>query len=140
MAVGWFSGQSDVVQKLHERQVPVFASPLDAVTGPFFGLEHRRAQDELMQMPPDLSDLFTPNPEPTRALLRRHVSQGLLTLPERETFGVLQTYGLALEQGVVKRSCAPGLATTPSLVPLSFWGRLVPHWRAPLRCRRLIFR
>ena len=49
----------------------------DAVTGLFFGLEHRRAQDELMQMPPDLSDLFTPNPEPTRALLGRHISQGL---------------------------------------------------------------
>ena len=93
-----------------------------------------------MQMPPDLSDLFTPNPEPTRALLRRHISQGLLTLPERETFGVLQTYGLGLEHESGERSCAPRSATTPSLVPLSVWGRLVPHWRAPLHCRRLIFR
>ena len=118
VAVGWFSDRSDAVQKLHERQVPVFASPLDAVTGLFFGLEHRRAQDELMQMPPDLSDLFTPNPEPTRELLRRHISQGLLTLPERETFSVLQTYGLGLEQGNGETELCAGFGDDPVFGPI----------------------
>jgi acetyltransferase len=92
--VGWFSDQPDAVRKLHERQVPVFASPLDAVTGLFFGLEHRRAQDELMQMPPDLSDLFKPNPEPARELLHRYISEGRFALLEHETARVLQTYGI----------------------------------------------
>ena len=75
-----------------------------------------------MQMPPDLSDLFTPNPEPTRALLRRHVSQGLLTLPERETFGVLQTYGLALEQGSGETELCAGFGDDPVFGPLVVLG------------------
>ena len=118
LAVGWFSDQSGTAQRLHERQVPVFASPHDAVTGLFFGLEHRRAQDELMQMPPDLSDLFTPSPEPTRALLRRYISQGLLTLPERETFGVLQTYGLGLGQGDGDTELCVGFGDDPVFGPV----------------------
>ena len=102
VAVGWFSGRSEAVQRMHERQVPVFASPLDAVTGLAFGLEHRRAQNELMQMPPDLSDLFTLNPEPARALLQSYAREGRLALHERETARLLQIYGVGLEQKVAQ--------------------------------------
>jgi acetyltransferase len=99
VAVGWFVDQSEAVRRLHAGQVPVFATPLDAVAGLSFGVAHRQAQEELMQTPPDLSELFTPNPEPARALLQRYRSEGRFALPEAETFNVLQTYGLGVVQG-----------------------------------------
>ncbi|WP_336491480.1 GNAT family N-acetyltransferase [Methylobacterium nigriterrae] len=118
LALGWFCDQPDAVGRLQEHRVPVFATPFDAVTGLSFGLEHRRAQDELMQMPPDLSDLFTPAPDPARELLRRYVFEGRLALLERETTRLLQTYGMDLELSGDEAELCIGVADDPAFGPL----------------------
>ncbi|HEV7873223.1 MAG TPA: GNAT family N-acetyltransferase [Enterovirga sp.] len=97
--VAWLAERSEAVPALRAHGIPVFATPADALNGLCLGLAHRRAQDELMQMPPDVSESFAPDPEAAQGLLERYLSEARQDLGGADAFAILQAYGIRVESG-----------------------------------------
>ena len=113
----WLADESELVQPLHARDVPVYATPLDAAFGLHYGLAHRRAQEELMQAPAS-PDAFRPQREAARDLLARHVAASRLVLPNSDAFAALETYGIALEHELGAPELCIGIGEDPVFGPL----------------------
>jgi acetyltransferase len=107
---------------MRERDIPVFATPQDAFDGFLFSLAHRRAQDELMQLPPDLSDIFTPHPEPARAGLLQAALAGHAGLSGAEAREVLEAYGIALAPAEAQAQIRIGIAEDRTFGPVIVLG------------------
>jgi acyl-CoA synthetase (NDP forming)/RimJ/RimL family protein N-acetyltransferase len=121
VAVAWLAERSEIRQ-MRERNVPVFATPRDALSGLQAGLAHRRAQDELMQAPPDLSDIFAPQPAAARAHLHGAMTAGRFRLDDDEALAVLHLYGIALEPFTGEPDLGVGIGDDPTFGPVIVLG------------------
>jgi acetyltransferase len=77
-----------------DARIPTFETPEAAVEGFMQLVRYRRAQDELMQVPPSASDAMRFDASAAREILLSALAAGRKTLSEVEAKALLATYGI----------------------------------------------
>jgi acyl-CoA synthetase (NDP forming)/RimJ/RimL family protein N-acetyltransferase len=116
--VAWLAERVEAVPVLRAHGIPVFATPSDALNGLCLGLAHQRAQDELMQMPPDVSDQFTPDPQAARRTIQGHLARGKCDIADAAALGMLNAYGMRLVAADGVPDLSIGILDDPTFGPL----------------------
>jgi acetyltransferase len=79
---------------LREAGIPAYETPEDAISACLHLLEHRRAQELLMETPPSLPAGFSPDVAAARREIQRAQQEGRTILSEAESKAVVQAFGV----------------------------------------------
>lgn len=77
-----------------ERRIPSYETADEAVRAFMRLVQHKRNQDMLMQTPPSIAEVFTPDIDSARRLIGKALAAGRDSLNETETMQLLSTYGI----------------------------------------------
>ena len=94
-----------VRRRFAEAAIPTFETPNQAVRAFMHLADYRRNQEALMEAPPSLPELFTPDVAAARAVLAPALAEGRTVLTEPEAKAVLAAYGIPVARTLT--------ATTP---------------------------
>ncbi|HEU5398942.1 MAG TPA: bifunctional acetate--CoA ligase family protein/GNAT family N-acetyltransferase [Gammaproteobacteria bacterium] len=92
----WVGGEAvaQARQTLAASRVPSFDTPEEAVRAFMYLADYRRNQDMLMQTPPSLPELFTPDTAAARAVIGRALAERREWLTEIESKALLEAYAV----------------------------------------------
>lgn len=77
-----------------ENRIPTYDTPRDAVRAFMQMVQYRRNQDLLMETPPNIPEMFTPDTDKARRVIDLVLSEGRSWLSEPEAKTVLAAYGV----------------------------------------------
>jgi len=83
-----------VRRRFAEASIPTFDTPNQAVRAFMHLADYRRNQEALMEAPPSLPELFTPEPQAVRKIIGPALAEGRTVLTEPEAKAVLAAYGI----------------------------------------------
>ena len=75
-----------------ENRIPSYQTPTEAVRGFMQMVRYRRGQEMMMETPPNISEVFEPDPEKAQGILNKALGEGRTWLTEIESRAVLSAY------------------------------------------------
>ncbi|PLW75156.1 GNAT family N-acetyltransferase [Cohaesibacter celericrescens] len=93
--VAWLGGGAPVAKMFEDADIAHFSTPADAIRGFSYVVKHMEAQNELMRMPPALSD-FQPDLEAARTVIDNALVSGNQWLDAVDVSRLLQAYNLPI--------------------------------------------
>lgn len=96
LLASWVGGdaQRQAGQLLARRGIPSYHTPEQAVAGFMHLVDYRRSQEALMETPPSIPEVFTPEVERARAPITQALAEGRDWLLETEAKEILAAYGI----------------------------------------------
>lgn len=77
-----------------ENKIPTYDTPTEAVRGFMQLIRHKKSQEMLMQIPPNIAEDFTPDTDKARSIIEGAVKENQTWLNEAESKEVLAAYGI----------------------------------------------
>lgn len=77
-----------------EKRIPTYKTPADAIRGFMHMVRYRRSQDILMETPPSIPEIFTPDTEQVQRIIAQVLAEDRRWLTEIEAKTVLAAYGI----------------------------------------------
>jgi acetyltransferase len=98
----------DARKAFAENKIPTYGTPTEAVRGFMQLIRHKNSQVMLMQIPPTISEDFTPDADKAKSIIEKAVKEGHTWLHEAESKDVLAAYGIPVVETLVAKN--PGEA------------------------------
>ncbi len=105
-------------RRLLDQQVPTYETPSGAVRAFMRIVQYKRNQALLMETPPSLSEVFTPDSAAARAIIARALTDGRHGLNEYEAMQLLAAYGVPVVETRMARSPDEAVEIAARLHPL----------------------
>ena len=92
-----------------ENRIPTYETPTDAIRGFMQIVRYRRSQEMLMEIPPNIPEIFTPHTEQARGIVDRTLSEGRIWLTDTEAKAVLAAYKIPVAETYASATGLGGL-------------------------------
>ena len=104
-------GAAEARQLFSERRIPTYETPGQAVRAFMHLVKYKRSQDLLLQTPPSVAEMFTPDTETATRVIAKALADGRKMLTEPEAKEVLQAYDIPVVPTVTVGADAEEAAT-----------------------------